>query len=76
MMKLSKKGIIPAKNDKKLHKEGKMVPFYNRTCWMMGQCAGMVNEITPARQIIEEMMLECVAILRRNSSRIQPLSKL
>jgi len=78
MMKLAAKGIIPAKNDVKLHKEGKTVSalFKERTCWLIGQCSGAVNEVKPAKQIIEEMMTQCVAILRKNNSRIQPLSKL
>jgi len=78
MMKLAKKGIIPVKNDEKLYKDGKIVPssFKNKTCWLLGQCSGMVTEVTPAKQIIEEMMSQCVAILRRNTSRIQPVSRL
>jgi len=78
MMKLTAKGIIPAKNDVQRHKEGKPVPptFETRKCWLMGQCSGAVNEVKPAKQIIEEMMTQCVDILRRNHSRVQPLSKL
>jgi len=78
MMKLAAKGIIAAKHDAQLHKEKKAVSplFKDRTCWLMGQCSGAVNEVKPARQIIEEMMTQCVDILRKNNNRIQPLSKL
>jgi len=78
MMKLTAKGIIPVKHDRELHKEGKMVTptFKDAQCWLLGQCSGVINEVKPAKQIIEEMMNECIAILRKNSSLIQPLSKL
>jgi len=78
MMKLTAKGIIPVKHDSKLRKEGKMVTptFKDAQCWLLGQCSGVINDVKPAKQIIEEMMNECVAILRKNNSLIQPLSKL
>lgn len=77
MRKLAAKGIIPIKHDVKLVNMGKKVtPTFSTKVWLMGQCAGVINEVKPAKQILEEMMSECVAILRRNISLIQPVSKI
>jgi len=77
MKKLTRKGIIPIMHDVKLLKKGKTVtPTFTTEAWLMGQCAGVINEVKPAKQILEEMMSECIAILRRNISLIRPVSKI
>jgi len=80
MLKVAAKGIIPVKHDSKLFKEGKTVTatFKRKDIWpwLMGQCAGVINDVKPAKQILEEMMAECVAILKHNISLIQPVSKM
>lgn len=43
---------------------------------LIGQVAGVLNDIQPAKQIIDEMMEDCIKTLRHNTGRIKPVSKL
>jgi len=38
--------------------------------WLMGQAAGAVKDIKPAKAIIDEMVRDAIQILRRNSSKV------
>lgn len=44
---------------------------------LMGQCAGAITDIKPAKEIVDEMMADAVAALRRSCSLIvAPQAKL
>ncbi|KAJ1560069.1 hypothetical protein HK405_008350, partial [Cladochytrium tenue] len=44
--------------------------------WLMGQVAGAVEEVKPAKEIIEGMVGEAVAVLRGNAGQIKVAAKL
>merc|ERR1719330_620832 len=43
---------------------------------LIGQVAGVLTDIKPAKEIIDEMMEDCVKTLRHNTGRIQASSRL
>jgi NAD(P)H-dependent flavin oxidoreductase YrpB (nitropropane dioxygenase family) len=74
---LTGKGILPVYADMAaLEKSGKEVSFQTRmdmTPLLMGQCAAAVNDIKPAAQIMNEMMVQAIEIMRGNTARISKL---
>jgi len=86
MRKLLAKGIIPYKNDlkrfnkssKKTGRKATMPKGAFKTAYphLIGQCAGMINDIKPAREIVQEMMEGCIDMFKRNTGRIRSTSKL
>lgn len=79
MKDLAGKGIIPAMHDYDRLKDDpnadmdKMLEYYPL---LMGQVAGAINDIKPAKEIVEEMVLQCESILERCHRMIRPTSKL
>jgi NAD(P)H-dependent flavin oxidoreductase YrpB (nitropropane dioxygenase family) len=77
---LTSKGIIPAiqeLEERSKTKEG--IPpgvFLNARPLLMGQVAGAITDIRPAKEIIDEMVQEAVTTLRQVSSLVNPVSKL
>jgi NAD(P)H-dependent flavin oxidoreductase YrpB (nitropropane dioxygenase family) len=77
---LTSKGIIPAINEleeKSKTKEG--VPpgvFLNARPLLMGQVAGAITDIKPAKEIIDEMVNGAVIALQHVSSMVTPTAKL
>jgi NAD(P)H-dependent flavin oxidoreductase YrpB (nitropropane dioxygenase family) len=55
--KLCDQGIVPLAHDMDNDKEVD-IPF------LMGQVAGVIQKVQPAREIVEEMVTECVEVLR------------
>jgi len=79
---LTEKGIIPIQNEiekfeKKVKAGQAQLPpaseMIERRPWLMGQCAGAINDLKPAKQIVEEMVQEAVEILTRVSSKVARL---
>lgn len=74
---LTSKGIIPVPNEvEELMKAGKEVSFKQRMEMqplLMGKCAAAVQEIQPAKQIIEEMVSGAVGILKGATAKISKL---
>jgi NAD(P)H-dependent flavin oxidoreductase YrpB (nitropropane dioxygenase family) len=74
---LTSKGVIPVRHDvEDIMKKGDKVPIDATFPLLMGQVAGVIEEVLPAKQIVEEMIAGCVARLRELSNNIQPISKL
>jgi len=78
---LTGQGTIPIEWLQEQIKEGKIPMPDPKTAlmmrpWLMGQAAGAITEVKPAKAIIDEMVTTAVAIIRQNNSKIQPLSKL
>jgi len=75
--KLTSQGIIPVPNEvEQAAKSGKEISFKERMNYqplLMGQCAAAVNEIKPAKEIIEEMVSDAVKILKGATARISKL---
>jgi NAD(P)H-dependent flavin oxidoreductase YrpB (nitropropane dioxygenase family) len=56
---LTAKGVVPMMKDMEDEREDVDIPF------LMGQVAGVIGEIKPAREIVDEMVAGAVAMLRR-----------
>ena len=66
---LTTKGILPAFHDQqKAEKEGNPLPLTTTRYWLMGQGAGAVNDVKPAKEIINEMIDGAINIMRHNVS--------
>jgi len=65
---LTSQGIIPAEQDMEdIEKSGEDVPeevFDNARPWLMGKVAAVINEIQPARKIVEDMVTEAIEQLK------------
>jgi len=74
---LTGKGILPAIADMEKKKEsGEDWSFkdqLNMTPLLMGKCAGAVNEIKPAKEIMDEMVSTAVQIMKANSAMVSKL---
>ncbi|TPX37498.1 nitronate monooxygenase [Synchytrium microbalum] len=68
IQKMTKAGIIPADDDMDKHPEWTDEELVERRRYLMGQVAGAVNEILPAKQIVDEMMSECVEAIKKQNS--------
>jgi NAD(P)H-dependent flavin oxidoreductase YrpB (nitropropane dioxygenase family) len=72
--KLCAEGVVPMQHDmKKAEEEGKTFSLATAFPLLMGQCVGSIHEIKPAASIIEEMMGDAIASLRRNERKISRL---
>jgi NAD(P)H-dependent flavin oxidoreductase YrpB (nitropropane dioxygenase family) len=79
--KLTSQGIIPIEYVQEQIKAGKLPMPDAKTAvlmrpWLMGQAAGAIHDVKPAKAIIDEMVTTAIAILRQNNTKIQPLAKL
>jgi hypothetical protein len=43
---------------------------------LMGQCAGAIHDVLPAKQIIDDMVSQCVKIIHSIQGKIHKVSKL
>merc|ERR1712224_105800 len=66
---LTSEGKIPFKLDVR---SGKARPV-DFAPTLMGQCAGAINEITPAKEVVESMVAEAVDFMQRSSSMLAKL---
>ena len=75
---LTSQGHVPAFYDmERREKSGEEMDFKERMDAMpllMGQGAGAVNEVMPAKQIMDEMVTGAVEILKRQASTITAVS--
>ena len=66
---LTGKGILPVAWDVQQHeKRGEELSPMDYRYWLMGQAVGGVKKITPAKEIIDEMVDGAVKIMRHNVS--------
>jgi len=79
---LTEKGVVPIQNEietvEKRIKSGEMQmlsasQMMERRPWLMGQCAGAISDIKPAKQIIDEMVREAIETLQGVSHKIAKL---
>merc|ERR1712046_69612 len=72
--KLTSQGILPVYHDMgEKEKSGEEVDFKTRMDMMpllMGQAAGAVNEIKPAKEIMDDMVTGAISILRGVTDRV------
>jgi len=75
---LTSKGIIPAVQDlEQKASKGEINPkqLAGARPLLMGQCAGAVKDIKPAKEIVEEMVVDAVVALRQSAALITPLPR-
>mmetsp|Transcript_58364 Transcript_58364/g.136449 ORF Transcript_58364/g.136449 Transcript_58364/m.136449 type:complete len:357 (+) Transcript_58364:76-1146(+) len=72
---LTKQGIIPVYKEEKERKEKGEPPLPASATMMMlmGQCAGVIDEVQPADTIISEMVSGAIEVMRRNTAMISKL---
>ena len=63
---LTAKGILPRDHDVAQHPEKSL----EARGWLLGQVAALIDDVLPAREIVENMVRDAAAILRRNSARV------
>lgn len=63
MKRLCESGVVPLQRDMDDDKDVD-IPF------LMGQVAGYIDKIQPAKEIMEEMVAECVDVLQNQQSYI------
>ena len=69
---LLERGIIPVEDDIKKHPD----MFLNSRPWLTGRVAAQIQEVLPAKKIIEDMVNDAARILKHNASLVNPTSKL
>ncbi|KAI8808373.1 2-nitropropane dioxygenase [Cladochytrium replicatum] len=72
---LQAKGVIAIEHDlTKKVMDGKLEQadaFKIGRPWLMGQAAGVINDVKPAKEIMEEMMNDAIAVLKTNTGKIK-----
>jgi len=68
---LTGKGILPFKYDmKQAKKSGKDLPLAKIFPLLMGQAAGAITEVKPAKDIVEGMVKEAIEVIQTNYNQI------
>ena len=75
MKRLLKKGIIPRDVDRE-NKERQIFGYELGDRHFAGIVAGSIHQIMFAKDVVNEIMTECIQCLKRDKDRIQRLSKL
>lgn len=85
MRDLLKQGVIPYTTDVELleekakgNKKDVPVPVGADAIhpWLCGQVAGMINDILPAKTIVENMVLQAAEMMHQNAARLTPAARL
>merc|ERR1711972_815400 len=71
---LCAKGILPHwKEEAEREKAGKPLPTTQTLMMLMGQCAGVIDEVKPADAIVSEMVTSAIEVLRKSTGQIAKL---
>jgi len=71
---LTSQGIVPHwKEERERAKKGEELPPSQTMMMLMGQCAGVIDNIKPADAIVGEMMTDAISVLRKSSGQISCL---
>lgn len=69
---LTSKGIIPTEHELAKHPEKSI----ESRAWLMGNVAAVINDILPAKKIVEDMVSQAADIIQQNSSKVNIRAKL
>lgn len=69
---LTSKGVIPAYEDLEKHPEKTI----EGRPWLMGNVSAVINEILPAKTIVEQMVTEAAEVLTTNAAKVNLKAKL
>jgi len=76
---LTEKGVIPIQHEierfEKKVKAGEVsmptpTEMMERRPWLMGQCAGAITDIKPAKQIVDDMVKDAIEVITRVSKKV------
>lgn len=77
---LTSKGILPVQNEfeerAKNGEEIKPSEIATARPLLMGQCAGAIRDILPAKNIVEDMVTDAITVLRGRTEQISAVSRL
>lgn len=69
---LTSNGIIPHEHELQKHPEKSV----EGRSWLMGRVAAMIQEVLPAKQIVDSMVSDAAQILQANASKVRVGPKL
>ncbi|KAJ7491985.1 2-nitropropane dioxygenase [Mycena latifolia] len=69
---LTSKGILPHEAELEKHPE---ISLETRP-WLMGRVSSLINDVLPAKVIVDNMVTDAAAMLQRGSSYLKPKAKL
>jgi NAD(P)H-dependent flavin oxidoreductase YrpB (nitropropane dioxygenase family) len=61
---LTSKGVIPHEKELEAHPEKSI----KGRAWLMGSVAALIDDVLPAKEIVERMVAEAVEILKHGNS--------
>lgn len=69
---LTAKGIVPVEYDLEKHPEKSMAS----RAWLLGSVAAVINDVLPAKTIVDEMIRQAAEIMQQNAARVNVKPKL
>ena len=69
---MTSKGIIPAEHDLQQHPEKSL----QARAWLIGRVAALINDVLPAKTIVETMVNDAARILQENAAKVSVKAKL
>jgi hypothetical protein len=63
---LTSRGIVPVEHDLERHPEKSIAS----RAWLMGSVAAVVNDVLPAKTIVDEMVRQAAEIMRENAAMV------
>lgn len=72
---LTSRGVLPLEHDiKEKSEKGETIDQKSYQAWLIGQTAGAIEDVKPAKEIMESMMTQAIATMRGNVALIQNVS--
>jgi len=69
---LTSKGILPIEYDLQRHPEKSIAS----RAWLLGSVSAVINDVLPAKTIVDNMVKDAAEILQQNAARVSVKSKL
>ena len=69
---LTSKGVLPIEHDLKEHPEKSL----EARAWLIGRVAALIDEVLPAKVIVDNMVNDAVKIMQANAARVSVKAKL
>ena len=69
---LTSKGIVPVEHDLADHPEKSL----ESRAWLMGNVSAVIDDILPAKKIVEDMVSQAAEILQQNASKVKIRARL
>jgi len=66
------KGIVPVERDLEKHPE----KYIESLAWLLGSVAALVNDVLPAKTIVDNMVRQAAEILQQNAAKVNVKSRL